>query len=82
MCFFCVCRIIGICFDMGIEEGVVELHDDKGKIDQKLTISVHTFSDLTYTSPVVFLYLLKECYAHGKISFLFLCGSYCSIGLV
>ncbi|KAJ6928434.1 hypothetical protein NC652_012514 [Populus alba x Populus x berolinensis] len=58
-------RIIGICFDMGIEEGVVELHDDKGKIDKKLTISVHTFSDLTYTSPVVFLYLLKECYAHG-----------------
>lgn len=43
----------------------MELHDGKGKIDQKLTISVHTFSDLTYTSPVVFLYLLKECYAHG-----------------
>ncbi|KAG5244734.1 exonuclease mut [Salix suchowensis] len=48
-----------------MEEGVVELHDDNGKIDRKLTISAHTFSDLTYTSPVVFLYLLKECYAHG-----------------
>ncbi|KAJ6305986.1 hypothetical protein OIU78_021334 [Salix suchowensis] len=57
--------IIGICFDTDMEEGVVELHDDNGKIDRKLTISAHTFSDLTYTSPVVFLYLLKECYAHG-----------------
>ena len=54
-----------------MEEGVAELHDDNGKIDRKLTIRAHTFSDLTYTSPVVFLYLLKECYAHGEISFSF-----------
>ncbi|CAK7340575.1 unnamed protein product [Dovyalis caffra] len=57
--------IIGICFDMGMEERVAELHDNKEKIDQTLTICAHTFSDLTHTSPVVFLYLLKECYAHG-----------------
>lgn len=32
------------------------------------TLCLHAFSDLTYVSPVVFLYLLKECYIHGKSS--------------
>ncbi|CAN6469193.1 unnamed protein product [Victoria cruziana] len=27
----------------------------------------HVFSDLSYTSPVVFVYLLKECYARGTL---------------
>ncbi|XP_031485793.1 uncharacterized protein LOC116254505 isoform X3 [Nymphaea colorata] len=31
------------------------------------TIIGHVFSDLSYTSPVVFVYLLKECYARGTL---------------
>ncbi|CAH2046829.1 unnamed protein product [Thlaspi arvense] len=31
------------------------------------TLSLHAFSDLTHVSPIVFLYLLKECYIHGSI---------------
>lgn len=53
---------------MGLEEGVPNLHDLKEKDHQTLTLSVHAFSDLTYVSPIVFLYLLKECYIHGKMS--------------
>ncbi|KAJ4823143.1 hypothetical protein Tsubulata_039133 [Turnera subulata] len=34
--------------------------------NQRRDISVHSFADLTRMSPVVFLYLLKECYVHGK----------------
>ncbi|XP_050224551.1 uncharacterized protein LOC126674188 [Mercurialis annua] len=36
------------------------------KKDTALTICTHAFSDLTSVSPVVFLYLLKECYIHGS----------------
>ncbi|KAJ9180321.1 hypothetical protein P3X46_008582 [Hevea brasiliensis] len=50
---------------MGLEERVPNLHNEKEKA-QTLTLSVHAFSDLTYVSPVVFLYLLKECYIHGS----------------
>ncbi|KDP23413.1 hypothetical protein JCGZ_23246 [Jatropha curcas] len=51
---------------MGLEEGVLELQNKKEKTHQTLEICVHAFSDLTYVSPVVFLYLLKECYIHGS----------------
>ncbi|GLT37960.1 hypothetical protein SLA2020_122390 [Shorea laevis] len=50
---------------MGFEENIVKLPDGTNKTCQEKTISVHAFSDLTHVSPVVFLYLLKECYAHG-----------------
>ncbi|XP_065853369.1 uncharacterized protein [Euphorbia lathyris] len=49
---------------MGLEERS-ELHS-KNRSHQTLTICLHVFSDLTYVSPVVFLYLLKECYVHGS----------------
>ncbi|CAH8381956.1 unnamed protein product [Eruca vesicaria subsp. sativa] len=29
-------------------------------------LCLHAFSDLTHVSPVVFLYLLKQCYIHGS----------------
>ena len=45
----------------------MDLHKKNDKTDQTGTICVHAFSDLTYISPVVFLYLLKECYTHGMI---------------
>lgn len=48
---------------MGLKDHALELHEDKS--DQAWTLSLHTYSNLTYTSPVVFLFLLKECYAAG-----------------
>ncbi|XP_041016662.1 uncharacterized protein LOC121259220 isoform X1 [Juglans microcarpa x Juglans regia] len=50
---------------MGLEERPIELPNEKDKTHPTGTICVHAFSDLTYISPVVFLYLLKECYIHG-----------------
>ncbi|CAN0897228.1 Exonuclease mut-7 homolog [Linum grandiflorum] len=50
---------------MGLEKEVQSLHSDGDKDHPSLAISVHSFSDLTHISPVVFLYLLKECYVHG-----------------
>ncbi|XP_023760293.1 uncharacterized protein LOC111908721 isoform X2 [Lactuca sativa] len=35
------------------------------KTNQEWPISLHAYSDLTNVSPVVFLYLLKECYVYG-----------------
>ena len=52
---------------MGLEERLTDLHKKNEKTEQTGTICVHAFSDLTYISPVVFLYLLKECYTHGMI---------------
>ncbi|GAV66365.1 DNA_pol_A_exo1 domain-containing protein [Cephalotus follicularis] len=52
---------------MGLEKKVAEVHSNHNETCQAGTISVHSFSDLTYTSPVVFLYLLKECYVHGTL---------------
>ncbi|KAJ4878346.1 hypothetical protein Rs2_43364 [Raphanus sativus] len=31
------------------------------------TLCLHAFSDLTHVSPLVFLYLLKQCYLHGSL---------------
>ncbi|CAN1161546.1 Exonuclease mut-7 homolog [Linum perenne] len=50
---------------MGLEKEVLLLHGDGDEGHPSLTVSVHSFSDLTHISPVVFLYLLKECYVHG-----------------
>lgn len=50
---------------MGLEERLTDPNLKNDKTDQTGTICVHAFSDLTYISPVVFLYLLKECYIHG-----------------
>ncbi|VFR01718.1 unnamed protein product [Cuscuta campestris] len=35
------------------------------KTDQPLYLSKHSFNDLSHVCPVVFVYLLKECYVHG-----------------
>ncbi|KAF4354025.1 hypothetical protein G4B88_011188 [Cannabis sativa] len=53
--------------EMELQEMLAELHmhNDKEKTLQTLTVCKHAFFDLTYISPVVFLYLLKECYIHG-----------------
>ncbi|KAJ0231578.1 3'-5' exonuclease domain-containing protein [Hirschfeldia incana] len=31
------------------------------------TLCLHAFSDLTHVPPLVFLYLLKQCYTHGSL---------------
>ncbi|KAM7273745.1 hypothetical protein ACFE04_028409 [Oxalis oulophora] len=36
-------------------------------MNQGGTICAHSFSNLTHSSPLVFLYLLKECYVHGTL---------------
>lgn len=69
----CPLIIVHFCFpvslvwllSMGFEENIVKLPEGANKACQGKTVSVHAFSDLTHVSPVVFLYLLKECYAHG-----------------
>lgn len=40
---------------------------DPEEADGHGTLCLHAFSDLTHVSPLVFLYLLKECYIHGKV---------------
>ncbi|GMN44000.1 hypothetical protein TIFTF001_013194 [Ficus carica] len=50
---------------MGMEERLEELHISKETIPETWTVCKHAFCDLTYISPVVFLYLLKGCYIHG-----------------
>ncbi|XP_057963340.1 uncharacterized protein LOC131154532 [Malania oleifera] len=50
---------------MGIEERNTQLHINEGKTHQAWTLSRHVFCDLSCVSPVMFLYLLKECYFAG-----------------
>ncbi|KAK9673293.1 hypothetical protein RND81_12G158300 [Saponaria officinalis] len=50
---------------MGFKKKDVE-GDDVASPEQSWTLSLHTFSDLSSVSPVVFLFLLKECYVYGK----------------
>ncbi|XVF31445.1 hypothetical protein REPUB_Repub16aG0146700 [Reevesia pubescens] len=52
---------------MGFEEKDIKLEVKEEKDCETKTICVHAFTDLTYVSPVVFLYLLKECYVHGNL---------------
>ncbi|KAK9692056.1 hypothetical protein RND81_09G238300 [Saponaria officinalis] len=47
--------------EIGAEDDNVE------SAEQSWALSLHTFSDLSSVSPVVFLFLLKECYVYGKI---------------
>lgn len=49
---------------MGVDEKTLELSSD-GMTHEEWSISRHVYSDLTKVSPVVFLYLLKECYIYG-----------------
>ncbi|KAL6964672.1 hypothetical protein U1Q18_035731 [Sarracenia purpurea var. burkii] len=49
---------------MGLDGRVAELQN-KDRTHQTRAICLHAFSDLSHVSPVVFLYLLKECYASG-----------------
>uniref|UniRef100_A0A5B7B9X1 3'-5' exonuclease domain-containing protein n=1 Tax=Davidia involucrata TaxID=16924 RepID=A0A5B7B9X1_DAVIN len=49
---------------MDLDGRVAELHN-RDKTRQAQAICMHAFSDLSRVSPVVFLYLLKECYASG-----------------
>ncbi|XP_048424288.1 uncharacterized protein LOC103962292 isoform X1 [Pyrus x bretschneideri] len=50
---------------MGLEERVDRHNNKQGKVNQTSTICKHAFSDLTHITPLVFVYLLKECYFHG-----------------
>ncbi|RDX91573.1 Exonuclease mut-7-like protein [Mucuna pruriens] len=50
---------------MGLEENVVETSNTKDSNSQMWALCPHTFYDLTHVSPVVFLFLLKECYYYG-----------------
>ncbi|GJV85938.1 polynucleotidyl transferase, ribonuclease H-like superfamily protein [Tanacetum coccineum] len=49
---------------MGVDEEALKLSSDDIN-HEEWSISRHTYSDLTNVSPVVFLYLLKECYIYG-----------------
>ncbi|CAI9103496.1 OLC1v1001987C1 [Oldenlandia corymbosa var. corymbosa] len=47
-----------------MDQRVDELQDESEKAG---SLSLHAFSDLSHVSPLMFLYLLKESYACGKI---------------
>lgn len=55
--------LIGMEFDQRVAEPLDPI--DQTHLAWKIT--VHSLSDLSYISPVVFLYLLKECYIHGTL---------------
>ncbi|VFQ59584.1 unnamed protein product [Cuscuta campestris] len=46
--------------------GVVEAVPEPVGLKQPWVLTVHSFSDLSHVPPVVFLYLLKECYVCGN----------------
>lgn len=51
------------------EEALSGLRDEEANCpESSATLCLHAFSDLTHVSPLVFLYLLKECYIHGRVS--------------
>ncbi|WJX13345.1 hypothetical protein P8452_03743 [Trifolium repens] len=50
---------------MGLEENIVEV-DNKEDSDCEWTLCKHTFYDLSHVSPVVFMFMLKECYYYGN----------------
>lgn len=49
-------------------DGSIQEHDGD-TTHQLLTMCTHSYFDLTHVSPVMFLYLLKECYVRGMIFF-------------
>ncbi|CAM8928491.1 unnamed protein product [Rhodiola kirilowii] len=50
---------------MGMDEHALKLCKDDDKARGDWTVTIHGFSDLSHTPPIVFLYLLKECYLCG-----------------
>ncbi|KAE8685016.1 Polynucleotidyl transferase isoform 3 [Hibiscus syriacus] len=52
---------------MGFEEKAIKLQVKEENACETKTICLHAFTDLTYVPPVVFIYLLKECYVHGNL---------------
>ncbi|KAK7277991.1 hypothetical protein RJT34_23012 [Clitoria ternatea] len=50
---------------MGLEENVAEAGNSEDDGGRMWTLYKHAFYDLRHVSPVVFLYLLKECYFYG-----------------
>lgn len=52
--------------NMGVNEKLLHLHN-QNKVRHPLAVSRHALCDLSNVSPVVFLYLLKECYVYGKV---------------
>ncbi|XP_022961592.1 uncharacterized protein LOC111462125 isoform X1 [Cucurbita moschata] len=52
---------------MGLDQNVAEPRDPIDQTHFAWKIAVHSLSDLSYISPVVFLYLLKECYIRGTL---------------
>ncbi|XP_052482670.1 uncharacterized protein LOC105782767 isoform X5 [Gossypium raimondii] len=54
-------------FEMGFEEKAIKLQVKEEKACETKKICLHAFTDLTYVAPIVFLYLLKECYVHGNL---------------
>ena len=50
---------------MDFEDRVVA-QDAANQDEQPWALSLHSFSDLSCVSPVVFLYLLKESYIYGN----------------
>lgn len=49
---------------MALDGSILDHNSDA--THQLLTMCMHSYFDLTHVSPVVFLYLLKECYVRGK----------------
>ena len=64
MCLLSIQFLLG----MGVEENAGQIIGKMGHACQSSTLCMHTFYDLTHVSPVVFLYLLKECYFYGMVS--------------
>ncbi|CAF1728192.1 unnamed protein product [Brassica napus] len=51
---------------VGFKNFILWMGLDPEEADGHGTLCLHAFSDLTHVSPLVFLYLLKECYIHGS----------------
>lgn len=54
---------------MGSEENVAETGNEEDSACKAWTLCKHTFNNLAHVSPVVFLFLVKQCYFYGMISF-------------
>ncbi|XP_061369829.1 uncharacterized protein LOC133312614 [Gastrolobium bilobum] len=50
---------------MGLDENEAEVCNGKDDACQMWTLCTHAYYDLAHVSPVVFLFLLKECYFYG-----------------
>ncbi|XP_057423230.1 uncharacterized protein LOC130717128 [Lotus japonicus] len=50
---------------MGSEENVAETWNEEDSACKAWTLCKHTFNNLAHVSPVVFLFLVKQCYFYG-----------------